>query len=142
MNNDDNWGNGKIVGKGLSRVDRKQHALSFSVISLSYFPSFPPSLNTPLGTVAMEIPGFHKNRAVLREQHFVPSTPPLCILRMYTYSLTPTACAVCHSSSHKLTTAYSILTVGWQHVCASVIQTEGRQAKTPTSSQQQQDKLP
>lgn len=69
---------GEIVGKGLSRVARKQQFLCF--VSLLYFPSFPPSLYMALGTVAMEIPGFHKNRAVVKDQRFVSSTPPICIL--------------------------------------------------------------
>lgn len=144
VNNDDSWGNGEIVRKGLSRVARKQHALSFSVMSLSYFPSFPPSLCMLFGTAAMEIPDFHKNRAVLRDRPFVPSTPPICILRMYTYARTLAAHAVCHSFMHTLilAAAYSALTVGWQHVCVDVIQMEDRRAKTPTSSQQRQDKLP
>lgn len=96
--------------------------LSVSLLCLClYFPpSLPPSLHMPLGAVEMEIPNFHKNRAVLRDRRFVSSTPPICILRMYTYSLSPpTAHAVCHSFMHTLTLtpANSVLTDGWQHVC-------------------------
>lgn len=122
------WGNGEIVGKGLSRVARKRYALSFSV--MSHVPSFPPSLYTLLAAAAaMEIPGFHKNRAVLAEtgalsHHLFPYASEEC-----THTPPPTQhmLYVTHSCTHtlKLTAAYNAPTDGWQHVCG--YHSDGRQ---------------
>lgn len=55
-----------VFRKGLSTMARKQHVVGFLVMSFGLI--FPPSSLIPLGTVAVEIPSFYKNRAVLRAE--------------------------------------------------------------------------
>lgn len=55
-----------VFRKGLSTTARKRHVVGFLVMSFGLI--FPPSSLIPLGTVAVEIPSFYKNRAVLRAE--------------------------------------------------------------------------
>lgn len=91
-------GNVEIVGKGSFQSCQEAICSQFLYyVSQSHSPSFPPPFKN---AVAMEIPGFHKNRAVLRDQLFVSPTPPICILSIYTYSLARLPSTCCMSLIH------------------------------------------
>lgn len=130
------WTNRLIKRVVITNIVNNGAALpaSFTLFPCYVFLSdfFPPSLFTPLGNVAVEIPDT-KTAVFFNTGALVPSTRPICILNMHTHSHTrspsPAAHAACHSFRRTNINNSTQRPVCWPAACVRICHLDGRQAQ-------------